>query len=205
MKALVTIPAYSHIDHRLMMALLEADVPFLPLHGSSDLPKARSLLVTAALQKGAERVLFVDADVVPTPAQLRELAETPLVTPEQAVSGLYPIRDRRATSKGGAAWALDAVDPETAAGLDIIPANWAGLGFAAVHRDSLLRLAERLPVVREPDNEWRPFCVPRVEAGVYYPDDRVLWWQLAQTGTRLVALASLKIGHVASVVLRDCV
>jgi hypothetical protein len=204
MKALAIIPAYTHIDHRLMMALLEADVPFLPLHGSSDLPKARSLLITAALQKGAERVLFVDSDVVPTPAQLSELAATPLVTPEQAVSGLYPIRDLRATRQGGAAWAVDAVDPETAGGADVIPANWAGLGFAAVHAESLRRLAATLPVVREPDNEWRPFCVPRVEAGVYYPDDRVLWWQLALTGTRLVALASLKVGHVASVVLRDC-
>lgn len=202
--AVAIIPAYSHIDHKLMMALLEARVALMPLHGSSDLPRARSLLITMALRQEPERVLFIDSDIVPTAEQIVELATSPLVTPTQALTGLYPIRDTRATAGGGAAWAVDAVDPETAEGKPVFAAHWAGLGFAAVHADSLRAVAETLPFIDQGvDAPWRPFCVPMVLDGVYYADDRVLWWRLAQTGTRLAASASLKVGHVASVVLRD--
>lgn len=208
MTALVIIPAYSHIDHRLMAALLEARLPILPLHGSSDLPRARSMLISLALAREPERVLFVDADVVPTAAQLRELAESDLVTPEQALTGLYPIRDTRATPRGGATWAIDAVDPAAAAaGAPVFAAHWAGLGFAAVHRESLERVAATLPEIVGDETPWRPYCVPFFDgpAGRYYPEDRSLWWRLARTGTRLVASQSLKVGHVASVVLTDAV
>lgn len=216
MSALVIIPAYSHIDHRLMAALLEARLPILPLHGSSDLPRARSMLISLALERDPERVLFVDADVVPTAAQLRELAESPLVTPEQALTGLYPIRDTRATVRGGHTWAVDAVDPEAAAaGAPVFATNWAGLGFAAVSAESLRRVGETLPDIVGDEVPWKPYCVPFFESGAvvdtmpeiwparYYPEDRSLWWRLARTGTRLAASASLKVGHVASVVLTE--
>lgn len=208
MNALVIIPAYSHIDHRLMGSLLEARLPLLPLHGSSDLPRARSILISLALQREPERVLFIDSDIVPTAAQLVELATSELVTPDQALTGLYPIRDTRATVRGGATWAVDAVDPEAAgAGAPVFAANWAGLGFAAVHRQSLERVAATLPEIVGDEVPWRPFCLPFVDdaAGRYYPEDRSLWWRLARTGTRLAASASLKVGHVAQVVLRDAV
>lgn len=206
MTAIVIIPAYSHIDHRLMMALIQARIPFLPLHGSSDLPRARSVLISKALTTEAERVLFVDSDIVPTAEQLAELATSPLVTEDQALTGLYPIRDRRATVKGGATWAVDAVDPEAAAaGAPVFAANWAGLGFAAVSAESLRRVGDTLPDIVGDECPWKPYCVPFFDgaAGRYYPEDRSLWWRLARTGTRLVASASLKVGHVASVVLTE--
>ena len=206
MNALVIIPAYSHIDHRLMAALLEARLPLLPLHGSSDLPRARSLLISLALTREPERVIFVDSDVVPTAAQLVELATSELVTAEQALTGLYPIRDIRATVRGGATWAVDAVDPEAAAaGAPVFAANWAGLGFAAVSAASLRRVGETLPDIVGDERPWKPYCVPFFDgqAGRYYPEDRSLWWRLARTGTRLVASSALKVGHVASVVLTE--
>jgi hypothetical protein len=208
MKALVIIPAYSHIDHRLMVALLAAQLPLLPLHGSSDLPRARSMLISLALAREAERVLFVDSDVVPTAAQLHELAESPLVTDDQALTGLYPIRDTRATVRGGATWAVDAVDPEAAAaGAPVFGATWAGLGFSAVSAASLRRVGETLPDIVGDEVPWKPYCVPFFDgqAGRYYPDDRSLWWRLARTGTRLAASSSLKVGHVAQVVLTEAV
>lgn len=205
MRALAIIPAYSHVDHRLQAALLEARVSYLPLHGSSDLPKVRSQLITLAMREAEERVLFIDADVVPTSEQLRELAESPLVTPEQALTGFYPIRDVRATAAGGRGWSVDAVDPEAAEREPTFAARWAGLGFCAVHIESLRRLAETLPLIRWPEMDWRPYCVPLVEGGVYYPDDRVLWHRLEQAGTRLIASNALRVGHVASVVLTGVV
>jgi hypothetical protein len=208
MKALVIIPAYTHIDHRLMAALLEARLPVLPLHGSSDLPRARSVLISLALERDPERVLFIDSDTVATAEQLAELAESDLVTPEQALTGLYPIRDTRATAAGGATWAVDAVDPMAAgAGAPLFAANWAGLGFAAVSAESLRRVGATLPDIVGDEVPWKPYCVPFFDgaAGRYYPDDRALWWRLARTGTRLAASASLKVGHAAQVVLRDAV
>lgn len=203
MQVLAIIPAYTHIDARLTAALLEARVPYLPLIGSSDLPRARSILVSKALGRVEERVLFIDADIVPTAAQLVELATSPLVTPTQALTGLYPIRDIRATAGGGVAWAVDAVDPSTAEGKALFDANWAGLGFAAVHWDSLVRVAAELPLIEGDEVPWQPFCVPFVQGSKYYPDDRSLWRRLQLSGTQLVASSSLKVGHVASVVLRD--
>jgi hypothetical protein len=203
MNALAIIPAYSHIDHRLMTALLEARVPLLPLFGSSDLPRARSVLISIALRQGAERLLFIDSDIVPTAEQIVALASTALVTPTQAVTGLYPIRDRRATATSGAAWAVDAVEPDKAEGRALFEANWAGLGFAAVHADSLRRVGADLPVIAGDEVEWSPFCVPFFERTFYYPDDHALWWRLARTGTTLMADASLKVGHISSVVLRE--
>lgn len=205
MKALAIIPAYSHIDHRLMAALLDSQVPFLPLHGCSDLPKVRSQLITLALAQATERVLFIDADVVPRAEQLRELADSPLVTGEQALTGLYPIRDVRATAAGGRGWSVDAVDPERADAAAEFDANWAGLGFCAIHTESLRRVGDTLPLIRWPEMDWRPYCVPLVEGGQYYPDDRVLWHRLRLTGTRLVASNALRVGHVAGVVLREVV
>lgn len=206
MKSLVIIPAYTHIDHRLMGALLEARLPLLPLHGASDLPRARSILISMALARGAERLLFVDSDIVPTAAQLVELASSELVTAEQALTGLYPIRDTRATVAGGMSWAVDAVDPEAAAaGAPVFGANWAGLGFSAVSAESLRRVGEMLPDIVGDEVAWKPYCVPFFDgtAGRYYPEDRSLWWRLSRTGTRLAASASLKVGHVASVVLTE--
>ncbi len=201
-QALAIIPAYSHIDYRLMNALLEAHIPIMPLFGSSDLPRARSILISHALTKGAQRLLFIDSDIIPTAAQLVELATSPLVTPKQALTGLYPIRDTRSTIAGGASWAVDAVDQEAAAaGAPVFAANWAGLGFAAIHHDSLSRVAETLPQINGDETPWRPYCVPAVVGSTYYSDDRVLWRRLAQTGTQLVASNGLKVGHVSSVVM----
>lgn len=187
-----------------MVALLEARISMMPLHGSSDLPRARSLLITMALRREPERLLFIDSDIVPTAAQLVELATSPLVTPEQALTGLYPIRDTRARVGGGAAWAVDAVEPETAEGKPVFAAHWAGLGFAAVHADSLRRVSAEMQLIDQGvDEPWFPFCVPAVVGTTYYPDDRVLWERLRLTGTNLLASAALKVGHVAQVVLSE--
>lgn len=202
MQALAIIPAYSHIDHRLMQALLDSGIPHMPLYGSSDLPRARSMLISLARSK-AERLLFIDSDIVPSVGQIHELATSNLVTPVQALTGLYPVRDIRATRRGGVGWAVDAYEPELADKRDVFGANWAGLGFAAIHSESLDRVAATLPVIDGDECLWHPFCVPMVRGNTYYPDDRVLWTRLAETGTMLVASSRLKVGHVASVVLTE--
>lgn len=179
-----------------MQAILQSGIPLLPLYGFSDLPRSRSVILTLALEKNTERILLIDSDIVPTVDQLVELSTTALVTPDCAVTGLYPVKGRNA-------WAVHAKDPEEAAKGGDFDAEWAGLGFACVHRESLLRLVDTLPLIIDPECRWTPFCVPGVVGNTYYPDDRVLWWRLANCGVRLKAVSNLKVGHVSSEVLRE--
>lgn len=199
LKSLIAIPALSHIDYRLMHVIMQSGVPLLPLYGFSDLARVRSVLLTKAVAKGAERILLIDSDIVPTVDQIAELTSTSLVTPDQAVTGLYPVKGRNA-------WAVHAATPEEAEkaseGEDF-DAEWAGLGFACVHRESLIRLISFLPLITDPELQWTPFCVPGVVGNTYYPDDRVLWWRLANSGVKLRALSHLKVGHVSSEVLTE--
>lgn len=196
MNAVIITPARTHLDYRLHNAIAESGLPVLALYEHSDLPRVRSFLVSKALaQPGVDRILFVDSDIVPTGAQLTELATSPLVTPDQALTGLYPTRD-------GREWAVKATDPATADA--VFRAEWAGLGFAAVHRLSLERVAARLPDIVGDGLPWKPFCVPLVLAtGEYLADDRSLWWRLAQAGVGLVADRSLRVGHVSGHVLAE--
>jgi len=199
MKAAIIIPAYTHVDHRLERAMLESQLPWLTLHEHSDLPRARSLLIEQALRTEAERVLLVDADVVPSPEVLVSLAEADGVTPQQAVWGMYPLRE-------GDRWS---VNPFDAAEADAairegrsFPIRTGGLGLCAIHRESLVRLGGALPTVREESGlEWRPFCVPFVRDGVYHADDGSLCARLTETGTELWCDPRLRGGHVVRSVI----
>ncbi len=193
MSALIVIPAYSHIDYRLQAVLLASGIPYLPMIGFSDLPRIRSILLTQAFQQNVERVILIDADVVPTVKQVQELATSKLVTPTQALSGYYLIR-------GGDGYSIHA--PKMGK-KEVFPAEWAGLGFCAIHRESLEMVSHALPVIKGDTQAWVPFCVPRVtEDFQYQADDRSLWWRLATVGVKLVGKHSLLVGHIDSVVRR---
>jgi len=207
MKAAVVIPAYSHVDHRLERALLEAGLSWLPLHEHSDLPRARSLLIEQALLTQAERVILIDSDVVPTAGVLRALAEAEGVTPYQAVWGMYPL-------KQGDRWSVNPIDPVDADRAlregQSFPIRSGGLGLCAIHRESLERVGATLPtVVEESELSWRPFCVPflrqlggaPLEPAEYYPDDASLCVRLYDTGTALWCDPRLRAGHVVRSVL----
>lgn len=202
MKAAVIIPAHSHIDHRLRRALDDSGLAFLPLHEHSDLPRVRSLLIEQALAAGAERVILVDSDTVPSAGVLCALAEGEGVTPFRAVWGMYPLRQ-------GGRWSVNPVDP-VEADLAIregrsFRIRTGGLGLSAIHRESLERVGETLPVVVEETGlQWRPFCVPFVrqiggaplDPAVYYADDASLCVRLTESGTELWCDPRLRAGHV---------
>lgn len=201
MKALITLPVRDHINPALRSAIAQARIPFLPLYGMSDLPRARSLLVTQALKLGAERILFIDADIVPTAEEILLLAEHPRVARHWAVTGLYPLRS-------GKAWACHAPDETLVSGV-YRRAEYAGLGFACISRESLLAVKSGLPDIEDPEaGTWWPFCVPvvrRVDGGKpeYGADDVSLWWRLADVGVQLWADTRLVVGHQALFTLRS--
>lgn len=199
MSAAIITPAYRELDHRLWRAINASGIPSLVLHGHSDLPRVRSVLIEHALATPAERIILLDADTVPNSATLRALAESEEVTPTRALWGLYPLRE-------GDRWS---VNPEDVTGADLsiregrsFPIRTGGLGLCVIHRQSLLRLGESLPIIREDTGlEWRPFCVPFVRGSDYYADDGSLCVRLRESGTELSCNPLLRAGHAVTSVV----
>lgn len=200
MTALITLPVRDHINAPLRSALSACRLPWLPIYGSSDLPQARSVLLTQALAHGADCIVCIDADIVATAEQILQLANHPRVNAGGAVTGLYALRS-------GEAWACTAPNGETEPD-GCRPAEYAGLGFACISRASLLAVRDSLPRLEDPRaGEWWPFCVPfvgerngRLE---YCADDVSLWRRLEDAGTPLWADTTLIVGHQALVVLHS--
>jgi hypothetical protein len=199
-EAVVTLPVRDHINRVLRSSLDESGLPWLPLYEMSDLPRARSYLVTQAVESGAKRVVFLDADIVVSADEIRQLAAHPRVSDVGAVTGLYAMRD-------GQRWACHAPD-ERVEPDGCRRAVYAGLGFACISRAALLRVREGLPELRDAKvGSWWPYCVPTLgEAAGGFPeycaDDLSLWRRLAESGTQLWADTRLVAGHVAAITLR---
>lgn len=193
MKTLVIIPAYSHVDYRLGAALAEAGLAPLVQHGCSDLVRCRSWLLSVALtETDADVIVMIDSDVVPTPDDLRRLVGSPRLSATGAVSGVYQTRRGRL--------AFTPRDTEATYQLGepgFVECTHAGLGFAAVTRESLQRCADSLPKCVEADGaEWWPFALPIVEGTTYTAEDGAVWRRLADTGTTLWVDLELTVRHV---------
>ena len=191
--AVIITPAFDHVDHRLELVVKRSGLPWITLLERSDLPRARSVLLERALETGANRIILCDADTVPPLAVLDTLAEARL-TPERAIWGLYPLRE-------GDRWSVNPVDPEAAArAIDDDEPSFqiltGGLGLCVIHRESLERVADKLPLIEEPGGSWHPFCVPIVRDGRYYADDGSLCVRLRESGTELWCDPRLRAGHV---------
>lgn len=191
-KTIIITPAYTHVDDRTERAVQATGLPWVRLYRNSDLPKARSVLIEKALATDAERVLFLDADVVPSPAALKWLAETDEITPAKAMWGRYPQRD-------GRRWSFEPIDHQEALSARVgnfFHLEWGGLGLACVHRRSLERVGTALKYVEHVGEvKWRPFCVPMVVGNDYLADDRALCNRLRRAGTVLRCRADLVAGH----------
>jgi hypothetical protein len=86
-RSLALIPAYSHIDWRLLESLRKLGIPYIHVHGCSDLVRARSRLLGDGMRTQADRFLFIDSDTVATPDEIVRLAESERLSETSAVSG----------------------------------------------------------------------------------------------------------------------
>ncbi len=191
MKSIIITPAYTHLHWKLFSAILESQIAFSPEFNKSDLPKVRSKLLTYAVSTNAQRILCIDADIVPTAEQIVQLANDPRVTPTSAVSGLY-------TQRNLVHWAFQSTAP-TPDSDGYMKGTAAGLGFCCIHRESLIRLSDTLPDVMD-EQPWKPFCVPLLGSNsegktIYLPDDFSLWHRLAGVGVSLWGNTALVVGH----------
>jgi len=204
---LVLIPAYSHIDWRLSDVLRKFGLPVLSVHGCSDLVKARSRLLSDALKTDAERFLFVDADMVPTQQQLELMVRAERVGPEHALTGCY------FTEPGFIAAIAENDSPIQLNGAErFVKGLVAGMGFASVHRETVERIANRLPAVSDATGaRWHPFFLPFIvgheveevgQVNEYYPEDYSFWWRVRALGdAQLWIDTHLLVGHVRHLVL----
>ncbi len=185
------IPAYSHVDHRLMGALAQAEVPYQPLYECSDLPRARSQLLTHGLEATpAKRFLLVDSDVTPTAKQILALLGSPRLGPRDIVVGTYATRDGRVSCIP-----LDLTADVQLFTPGLVELAHSGLGFCAITREALHAIAETLPLVTN-GQRWRPFCVPFVEDGTYYADDYAFFERARRAGCRVWLDTELVVSHV---------
>lgn len=199
MKPFALIPAYSHVDHRLLDALGRAGIPHHAFHECSDLPKARSQLLSAALREtDADVFLLIDSDMTPTPEHIAAILASPKLGPADAVSGAYSTRMGTLACRPKD---LGVVIELGSPGFTELEA--AGLGFCAITRASLEALAEWLPEVVEDGGErWWPLCVPFLDTNHaerttrYYPDDYSLWRRLAEAGVSLWLDNALLVPHI---------
>lgn len=192
---LITLPVRDDINRGLRETLKGTGIPYLPVYGMSDLPRARSLLITRALRLGATVVVFIDADIVASSEQILALAHHARLSARSAVTGLYAVRS-------GQSWACDA-DPDKPAKDGCLPGRTAGLGFAAMTRASLMRVGKTLPDLEDveaPGQTWKPYCLPylrkRGRKHEYLSEDIALWCRLAATGTKMWADPKLTVGHL---------
>jgi hypothetical protein len=202
MKTLIITPAYTQVHEQTRLAVQDSGLPWSHLDGHSDLPRVRSLLIGNALGAGAERIIFLDADVVPKAEDLVWLSETEDVTPDRAVWGVYCLKDGRLSIEPKSESEFDAAKPG-----QLVPIDWGGLGIACVHSESLRRVQKNMEAagaapVREKNSAgepvgWTPFCCPFIRGGEYYADDRSLCARLAKAGVGLVCRPDLRSGHMA--------
>jgi hypothetical protein len=200
-KPVVLIPAYTHIDWRLSEALRFVAIPLIHVHGASDLVAARSRLLTDALKTSADTFVFVDADMLPTPEQIVHLVESSRLTDTDAVSGVYAVGNGQVAAMTADGKPLELPNPEPH-----VRCLVAGMGFAAVTRNAIEKLRNRLPsVMDEGDREWHPYFLPMVieHANVngrpmnqYLSEDYSFWWRLKHlAGVQLWLDTKLVVGH----------
>lgn len=205
MKAVIITPAYTHTHEDLTPLVLATRIQWIRLHGHSDLPRARSALIERALATDAQRIIFLDADTIPAAGVLETLATAADVTPGLALWGLYPLRE-------GDRWA---VNPEDATEGDAairrggqFRIRTGGLGICCIHRESLERVAAKLPLITEDTGtQWHPFCLPVVcvenDSATYYADDGSLCVRLRESGTELRCDPKLRAAHAVTTLIKD--
>lgn len=181
-KVIALIPAYTHVDHRLQEALANVGLGWKALYECSDLPKARSQLLTFGLERtDADVFVLLDSDIVPTPPQLVQLINSERLGELSAVTAAYSTRDGRCAFVPKD---LDATVELGSPGFTEL--SGGGLGCAVITRATLADIASTLPRITNTPSQWWPFCLPFTrmtgEECDYFPDDFAFWRRLLDVG-----------------------
>ena len=201
----VLVPFLNAIEwecDRALRALEGAGVRVVRCRGSSAIDMARNTLASEALRRGAEAILFVDADIGFDPRDALRL----LARPDPVVAGVYPKKASRELASAFAA-GIEVVEfgPEA---LGLYPLEHAAAGFLRIRCEVLTNMAERLrlPLCNaEPGDGggfwpfFHPLVIPQGEGRArYLSEDYAFSHRLRQMGITPMADTSCRLHHIGA-------
>lgn len=179
MKVMVAVPVYGAVDPWFMRSLVglmgSCDLEMaLRLHpGDSLVCRARNILTADFLESDCTDLLFIDSDIVFTPADVGRICSHDLSGKErpQVIGGMYPLKQ-----VGETQWCANALDvPQAVGESGLQRMKYVGTGFMRIPRRAFemmqdhndLRAYKPDAGVRE--TEWEFWSV-----GVHKPSGRYL-------------------------------
>jgi hypothetical protein len=167
--AVLLLPAYGLIHRPHIDSLIAAGCDTIYLHNSACIDQARCLLVQRGLESNKDVFVFVDSDISFTKQDLLQLIKDCNDTKE-IVTGIY-------VSKYGNNQMVLTVAPGVTTQRDdgLLPINACGMGFCAIHRNALQKIAGQMDRVKLPTGEETediyPFYFPMILDGLWLGED----------------------------------
>ena len=167
--AIVLLPSYGGLIGQHVLSLAKCGRETLSVYGAP-IDAARCFLIEQALANTDKDVfVFIDSDISFEKSDLDKLIDDCEHT-NGIISGVYVLKNGTnkivATTKPG-------IQTDREDGL--IPARWVGMGFCAIHRNSLRTIAQGMKRCNLPHpnglTELFPFFLPMVYEGTYFGED----------------------------------
>ncbi len=195
MSAVLLLPAYGLIHRPHIDSLIACGAETIFLQNSACIDQARCLLVEKALQTDHDVFVFVDSDISFTKEDLDRLVKNCEDT-QEIVSGLY-------ISKKGNGKPVMTVLPEgktvTNREDGLLPVFGVGMGFCAIHRKALRKIALTMEQVRLPTgNDFEhlfPFFLPLIDSGYYFGEDYSFCIRAYRAGVTVHFNHTIQVSH----------
>lgn len=195
-KCVVLVPVAKSLEPETEAALTQlaaSGYPVRMLRGGSQVDLVRSALASQAVRGGYDETLWIDSDVVFTPADVERIREHA----EPIVAGLYVKKDRNefACQFDGHA------DVKFGLGGGLLKMRGVGMGFTRVLRGVYeeVKRVHGLPDCGggyDPAETVTPYFLPMVEGATYLSEDYSFCRRAQAAGFDVWADTRLKLGHV---------
>lgn len=191
--AVLLLPSYGGIPIQHLLALNKVNCEAVHLTGAP-IDQARCFMIEHALAYTDKDVfVFIDSDISFEPEDVSKLVADCERT-EAVVSGIYVL-------KNGSNKIVATTDPspEVTREDGLIPANWVGMGFCAIHRRALERMGsfeERVQLPRPNGlTEVWPFFIPMIHGGVYFGEDYAFCVRANKAGIPIFLDSTILVTH----------
>lgn len=169
----------------------------------------RSTLAEAALKADVEGLLFIDHDILFDMEAVDQILESCDQT-HAVVGGAYSMRSPGSKMIGGID--VHKIDRPVIffKGGGLYPANYLGMGFTAIHRDALEKIADhhQLPFLNNgvTNTLIRPFFSLLQEEGLYFGEDVSFCRRAASAGVDIFMDTRVRLSHKGTYTytLEDC-
>lgn len=189
-----------HPSYATSMVKLTSNLEFTYLHRRGDwlLERARSILATHFLtETSADVLLWIDADMVFEPDDVREICEQ--AVDYSVIGGLYMMRHNENASP-----AARVEEPMSLEGRPRpVRAAWVGTGFLATHRrvfEALAARSDMLPCQSATEGPFWPFYYPMLpewHGSTYWLGEDVAFCERArEEGFEVYVSPGIQLGHM---------